>query len=108
MSRNLDLNALPLWRRIFFLCGFLLTLALGGILANKELDFYVSGAQLPRAATGETQPVCVYHGALRYLRPQEYEKYEAWKAWFCLPMLPAILALVTSRDFWRTIRQTDS
>ena|ERR1700741_1838684 len=105
MSGNLDLDALPRWRKIVFLCGFLLTLVLGGILANKEFDFYVSGAQTPRAVTGETHPICIYHGAKRYLTAQEYERYEAWSARFCLPMLPAIFALVTSREFWRAVRE---
>jgi len=67
MSNKLDLDTLPRWRKIVFLCGFLLTLVLGGMLANKEFDFYVSGAQTPRAATGEICPVSVYHGAARYL-----------------------------------------
>jgi hypothetical protein len=108
MSRNLDLDALPLWRRIIFVCGFLLTLTLGTILANKEFDFYVSGAKSPLAVTGEVCPVSVYHDAIRYLPAQEYESYETWKARFCLPLLPAIFVLVTSREFWRAIRETDS
>jgi len=105
---NLDLNALPLWRRIVFLCGFLLTLALGAILANKEFDFYVSGAKSPVAVTGEVYPVSLYHGAIRYLPAQEYERYETWKTRFCLPMLPAVLVLITSGEFWQAIRETDS
>ena len=108
MSNKLDLDALPRWRKIVFLGGFLLSLALGGMLANKEFDFYVSGAQTPRAVTGEICLVSVYHGAARYLTAQEYERYETWKARFCLPMLPAIFVLVTSREFWRAIREPDS
>jgi hypothetical protein len=108
MSGNLELDALPLWRRVIFLCGFLLTLALGAILANKEFDFYQSGARSPRVVTGEICPVSIYHGAIRYLTFQEYERYQAWKARFCLPMLPALFVLVTSKDFWRVIRETDS
>jgi hypothetical protein len=108
MSPKLNLDALPLWRRIIFLCGFLLTLTLGAILSQREFAFYSSGARSPRAATGEICAVSVYHGAIRYLTPQEYEKYQAWKVRFCLPMLPAIFALVTSREFWQAIRETDS
>jgi hypothetical protein len=108
MSASLEIDTLPLWRRIVFLCGFVLTLALGAILADKEFDFYRSSARSPRVFTGEICPVSVYHGAIRYVTAEEYERYQAWKARFCLPMLPAIFVLVTSREFWRAIRQTDS
>ena len=105
MGIELDI---PRWRKVVFLSGFVLTLVLGGVLANKEFDIYVSSAKSPRANTGEIYAVCVNHGAVRYLTDDKYENYEAWKARFCLPMLPALFALITSRDFWRSVREASS
>ncbi len=103
MSR-LHASNIPTWRKAVFLCGFFATLTLGGVLANKEFDFYVSRPKSPTVSTGETYRISVNHGAVRYLTAKDYENYEAWKARFCLPMLPAILALITSREFWRSVR----
>lgn len=105
MAMNLDI---PRWRKVAFFVCFFSTLALGGLLANREADFYVSGARSPRPATGETYAISVNHGAVRYLRAREYETYQAWKAHFSLPMLVGILVLATSRDFWRSVREADS
>jgi hypothetical protein len=93
---------------MIFFSGFFATLTLGAALAKMELDIYASSAKSPRTATGEIYPVCVNHGAVRYLSSKEYENYEAWSAHFSLPMLPALFALITSRDFWRSVREASS
>ena len=108
MAIGLDLDAIPLWRKIVILSGFCGTLALGGVLAHREFDFYVSGARSPHAVTGEIYPVSVNHGYVRYLTAKDYESYEAWKRRFSLPMLPAILVLVTCSEFWKAIREAGS
>ena len=105
MALNLDI---PRWRKIAFISGFFLTLTLGGVLAGKEDNYYVSGAKSPRQTTGEIHAISVNHGAVRYLTTSGYENYQAWKAYFSLPMLPAILVLITSRDFWRSVREASA
>jgi hypothetical protein len=64
MAIDLDI---PRWRKVVFFSGFFVTLALGGVLADKEFDIYIAGAKSPRATTGEIYPVCVNHGAIREL-----------------------------------------
>lgn len=80
MGIELDI---PRWRKVVFLSGFVLTLVLGGVLANKEFDIYVSSAKSPRANTGEIYAVCVNHGAVRYARTMKLGRHAS--AFPCYP-----------------------
>lgn len=102
---TLDTSRIPRWRKAVFLCGFFATLASGAVLANNESSVYISGARTPRATSGEIYPVSVNHGSVRYLGPDEFGNYQAWKARFSLPMLPALFALITSRDSRQSVRE---
>lgn len=99
---------IPAWRRVIFLSGFFLTLALGAVSAYKSTEIYRSAAKSPNAQTGETYRVLAsvgpYAKGYRYLTFKDYAKYDAEKRLYPLPMLPALFVLITSREFWRGIR----
>jgi hypothetical protein len=98
MAIDLDISR---WRKVVFFSGSFVTLILGEVLATKEFGIYIEGTKSPRATTGEIYPVSVNHGV-------EYENYESWNARFSIPTLPALVALITSRDFWQSVREARS
>jgi hypothetical protein len=105
MSRTkLELSDLPTWRKVIFVLGVCATFLIGLGVFAKEAYIYASDPTTPNFATRETHPVYAYHRYLRYSTQEEQEKVAFRRVFIGVPMLPGLLALATSRDFWIAVR----
>jgi hypothetical protein len=103
---KLDLSNLPAWRKVVFALGVCATFLVGLGVFTKEGYLYASAARSPNFATRETHPVYAYHRYLRYSTPEEEENLAFWRAFMGVPLLPGLLALATSREFWLAVRSS--
>jgi len=102
--RRIDLSSLPAWRKVVLFVGFCATFLMGLGVFTKEGYLYASALTTPNFATRETHPVYAYHRYLRYSTPEEEENLAFWRVFMGVPLLPGLLALATSRDFWIAVR----
>jgi len=93
---------LPLWRKVVI--GLCLALAVfsAAMAFNKEIDIYGSAPDHPVAATGQTYPVKVNHGSLRYVTPTQSASLQFWEDSVAglggTAVLVALLSFITYRD----------
>jgi hypothetical protein len=102
--RGIEFSDLPAWRKIVLVVGFCATIFIGLMVFTKEADIYASGARTRNAATGETYPTSVNHGHIRYLTREEHDNLAFWRAFVGVPLLPGLLLLATSREFWCAVK----
>jgi hypothetical protein len=100
---RIEISKVPVWRKVFFVICFCVTMFVGLIAFTKEAGVYASGARTPSSKTAETYPVSVNHGYIRYLTREEHDNLAFWRAFVGMPLLAGILVMVTSREFWRAV-----
>jgi hypothetical protein len=98
-----DISKFPTWRKVVIICGIATACLMGSAVVSRELDIYASAPKTPNTAVGQVFPVHVMHGYVRYLSGKDYEHLTFWRPLVGLPVLAALLAAVTSREFWRAI-----
>jgi hypothetical protein len=106
--RQIDISSVPDWRKIVLIVGVCATISIGFLVFTREQSIYASAARTPNSATAETSPVSVNHGSIRYLTRKKQDNLAFWRAFVGVPLLPGLLLLATSREFWRAVNNASS
>ena len=101
---DFDFRKFPLWRKVIFVVGIGLFFILGSVSSTREMSTYAAAPRNPEPATGHICPVHTKYGYVLYLGAKEEADLAFWSPLVGLPLIPALLAFATSREFWDSLR----
>jgi hypothetical protein len=99
MRIQIQWSDLPVWRKIALLCCLGAFSYLGPIDAYEHFKIYTSAPDVPTPATGQTYPVRVMHGSLKYVTWREREEVSSWREKASMAGIPIVLAFLVLATF---------
>jgi hypothetical protein len=101
---DFDTRKFAAWRKIIFVGGLGTTFLLGFAVFWMRMDVFAAAPRHPDFATRQVLPVRTQYGYTIYLSSQEKKKLDLWAPWIGIPLIPTLLVVITSREFWESVR----